>query len=160
MKRLLTTIILLLSVSFAFADEFSLFPWTCGQKEVFNYCINKGWEYSSDISDNITTLVFKTPETVTYRNYKVYVLRFSFDKNDNLIMQTITFSDMNKLDVCLATILDLMVADKAHLTDKKIEKDELYYFTFNAHINDKTAAKYMFAGKNSAYQATLAYLTY
>jgi hypothetical protein len=130
MKRLLTTIILFLSVSFAFADEFSLFPWTCGQKEVFNYCINKGWEYSSDISDNITTLVFKTPETVTYHGYKTFNLRFAFDKNDNLIIQSITFFNLDAMAISLATVLDNMVADKARLTDKEMERDELYHLTF------------------------------
>lgn len=160
MKRLFTIIIFILCVSLAFAEEFSLFPWVCGQKEVYNFCINKGWEYSSEIADNITTFNFKTSETITYRKHSIYCLRFSFDKNDNLILQAITFSDMNKLDVGFATILDLMVADKARLTDRKLEKDDLYYFTFNAQIKDNIASKYMIYGKDDAYQASLVYFTY
>lgn len=158
MKRVFTTIIFfILAVSFAFADEFSLFPWACGQKEVFNYCVNKGWEYSSDVSDSVTTFYFTPSKDVTYHGNSVYKIRFSFD-NDKLIMQTITFSGILELDMALAGLLENVVQDKARLIDKEYTKDELYSIQFVAELNNSVTAKYFIVGQGNAFQNSIAYI--
>lgn len=156
MKRLFISILFLFSVSCIFADEFSLFPWICNQKDVYSFCINKGWEYSSDVSDSITTFYF-TPKSTTYHGNKVYRFRFSFDK-DELIIQAMTFDDMLELDMALASLLESLVQDKARLVDKKLSKADLYTIQYNAELSNNITAKYFIIGQGNVFQNSIAYI--
>lgn len=160
MKKLFISFILCFISFNLFAEEFSLFPWVCGQKDIYSYCTNKGWQYSSSVSDGVTSLIFDTPETVTYRGNKIYRLRFSFDKNDNLVMQAITFSEMARIEFCLASVLDLMVADKARLVNKSMDKSDLYQLAFDAELYNDRKSKYVILGQGTEFQISIAYLAY
>lgn len=161
MKRLFITIIFLLTFGLLSAEEFSLFPWVCNQKDVYSYCMNRGWKYSSDVSDDVTSFYFTPSEDVTYHGRKIYILRFSFYKNDKLMLQAITFSDMDRLDIAFSKLLDNMVTDKARLLNKTMDKnDELYNIQFKAELSNNIQCNYFLVGKENAYQNSVAYMNY
>lgn len=160
MKKLFISFILCFISFNLFAEEFSLFPWVCGQKDIYQYCINKGWVYSSDVSDDVTTLVFDTPETVTYHGSKIYRLRFSFDKKDNLVLQAMTFLDVTEITLSLANMMDYLVADKARLVNKTLEKSDLYQIALDAELANNKKARYIIVGQGNAYQTSIAYFAY
>lgn len=160
MKRIFLSIIVLLASCLAFSEEFSLFPWFCTDKEIYNYCNNKGWTYKSDTSDSVPSFSFDTPDTVTYRGESLYGLHFMFDKNGKVVSQAITFNDILEAAMTFPKVLDLAIADKAKLQAQKIETEEFINISIDADINDTVKSKYVIYGKNNAFQLSVVYYTY
>ena len=160
MKKLLSLFLFCLFSIAAYSEEFSLFPWMCDQKDIYNYCINKGWEYHADTSSKVPEFNFNTPEGVTYHGYAVYSIHFMFDKNGKVVSQAITFSEILEAARTFPAILDLMVLDKTTLQTRTMETNERINITYKTKINDQVSANYVIYGQNNAFQLHAVYFTY
>ena len=158
-KKLLFIFITFVSLHL-FSEEFSLFPWFTNQKDIYNYCINKGWEYSSDVSSKVTSFSFKTPDSVTYHGEKLYAVHFMFDNTGTIIDQAITFSDILEAASTFPVLLEHSIIDKARLLNKQVESNGIFKITVTANISDTINADYVIIGKNDAFQISISYHTY
>ena len=159
MKKILFFICLFINSFSLIAEEFSLFPWFCSQKEIYNYGINKNWNYKTDITSKIPTFSFKTFD-LTYQGNEVSNLTFMFDTDGSLVSQGIVLNDFFSADDVFPTILDLLINDKAQLVTRQINNDDYIDVSIDANISDKIKARYNFYGKNNLFQIAILYYIY
>lgn len=160
MKKLLFLILFCFFSLTAFAEEFSLFPWMCNQKDIYNYCTDKGWTYSADTSSKVPSFSFEPPESITYHGNSIYSIYFMFDKTGTVVCQAITFNDVLEANTTFPTILNLMIKDQTTLLDNSIKTEPYINITYKTKINDRVSADYVIYGQNNAFQLSVAYYTY
>lgn len=160
MKKLTALIVISLISLTLFAEEFSLFPWFCNQKEIYTQCINKGWSYTDKSDKKMTVFYFEPTDDVTYKGIKVDSFYFYFDKNGNFVSQTITYA--KKFDVLsgVCTLLDLATLDQTRLLNNKIKKEKIKFITYSGEINANTDVEYSIYGENDNLMVSIAYLNH
>lgn len=143
-----------------FSEEFSLFPWFCNQKDIYTQCINKGWKFQSDTSSKIPYYIFYTPDDVTFHELPVFAVHFLFNENNTVVSQSVTFPKLFEATDTFPTILELVLADKAQLLEKKIDTTyDTVKITYTGIVNN-IKVQYVIRGKDDAYQLSVTYINY
>jgi hypothetical protein len=160
MKRLFILIFCFFISFNLFSEEFSLFPWFCNQQDIYNSCIAKGWEYSSNTGSNVPSFDFKPTKDITYHNLPIYDINFMFNESGKVVSQTISFDNLIEVVIVFASVLDHAITDKARLINRSIKEGEYTNITINGKLNDGTDVDYVIYGQGNLYQITISYHIY